>query len=172
MVIEVTGSLVVQDLARKWCLLPYPGHPKGCPNYGVKDICPPNVRMVHDAFDLTFPHWFVIYKFDLAAHALEMGRRHPEWSDRQCRCCLYWQGTVRHNLMEEASAFAATVERSGITLCPEAMGVNVFRTCHRHRVMIRKNPRDIVYKVALVGRKRTSAVNDARLDSVQVSLPL
>ncbi len=37
------------------------------------------------------------------------------------------------------------------TLCPEAMGVNVFRTLHAHGVPIRKNPLDTVYKVAMIG---------------------
>jgi hypothetical protein len=27
--------------AGKLCRLPYPNHPKGCPNYGKRALCPP-----------------------------------------------------------------------------------------------------------------------------------
>lgn len=152
MIIEVTGTLARQHQTREWCRLPYPGHPDGCPNYNHSVLCPPRVATVDEVFDLSKPHWFVIVSFDMAAHVKTMSEKHPKWSDRQLRCCLYWQNTVRKNLGIEILGFMATKSGGTIaTMIPEAMGVNVFRTCHRHGLMLRKDPKEIVYKIALVG---------------------
>lgn len=153
MIIEVTGSLVIQEAAREWCKLPYPDHPKGCPAYGRK-TCPPKVGLVQDLFDLSRKHWFIIVPFDIAAHAAGMKERHPQWSDRMCRNCLYWQGGVRKELRAQARRVVGEKPGTISTDCPEAMGVNVFRTCHRHGIMMRKNPQHMVHKVALVGYGR------------------
>ncbi len=151
MIIEATGSLVINMKARDWCLLPYPGHPKGCPNYGKKAICPPLIKTIDRVFDLRGPYWFVIEKFDLAAHAERMKEKNPEWSDRQCRCVLYWQGGVKKRLRERTKF--EMVGRLGTisTDCPEAMGVNVILTLRRLGIPIKTKPDQIVYKVALIG---------------------
>ncbi|KKK81159.1 hypothetical protein LCGC14_2816310, partial [marine sediment metagenome] len=33
-ILEVTNDLIIDHRAREWCKLPYPNHPRGCPNYG------------------------------------------------------------------------------------------------------------------------------------------
>lgn len=153
MVINVSSILVIQEAVRKWCLFPYSDHKYGCPNYGKKPTCPPLVKRVDTVFDLNKPHWFVVCKFDLEHFARKMQLLHPSWSDRQCRCCLYWQGRVRKSLETEVKMFTSRSlnGKTQWTNCPEAMGVNVFRTCHRMGIMIKKNPKDFVYKVAMVG---------------------
>ena len=35
----------------RWCMLPYPNHPKGCPNHGQKSHCPPFAPIAYDFFD-------------------------------------------------------------------------------------------------------------------------
>ena len=152
-VINITRTMVIDKRTRSWCRLPYPGHPDGCPNYGDPGHihCPPTVGHVGDFIDIARPHWFVVLSFNLAAHAAGLKKKHPNWSDRQCRCCLYWQGTVRKQLGIDTIAFMIDKPGTVSTMIPEAMGVNVFRTCHRHGIMLRKNPQNIVYKVALVG---------------------
>ncbi len=79
-----------------------------------------------------------------------MKEKHPEWSDRQARCCLYWQGSVRKQLREETKKFA---DKNGMvyTLIPEAMGVNVIATARKLGVPIKAKPDDMIYKIALVG---------------------
>lgn len=161
MIIDITGNLVIDKKTRDWCKLPYPGHPKGCPNYNKKDTCPPIVPLVTDKFDLSQQHWIAVTKFNLKEHASALKEKHPDWSDKQCRCCLYWQNTVRKELrgfvnefikeMNFISNFSANIGELDSTLIPEAMGVNIFRTCHRVGIKIKKNPSDIVYKVALIG---------------------
>jgi len=46
--------------AGEWCRIPYPGHPKGCPNCdSVRVTCPPNAPKVSDVYDLSKPVYFV-----------------------------------------------------------------------------------------------------------------
>ncbi|KKN09200.1 hypothetical protein LCGC14_1048950 [marine sediment metagenome] len=150
-VVEVTGKLRVDMEARRWCLLPYPGHSKGCPNFGKRRTCPPMVPEVGHLFDLSGRMWFVFMPFDLGAQAAKMRGRHPEWSERQARNCLYWQGTVNKALRMYATFFASRQPGSIVTYCPEAMGVHVFDTAEAVGVPLERVPMRLVRKVAMVG---------------------
>jgi len=154
MIVDVTDSLVIQRQTRDWCRLPYPGHPNGCPNYDRSEQCPTKIPLVSEIFDLSQPLHFIITTFDLRAHMCKMARKHPDWSTRQQKCCLYWQNAVRKTLTELCNQFINGRPNKMYTLIPEAMGVNVFRTAHRHKIMIRKDAYPIVYKVALVGTRK------------------
>ena len=157
MIIDITGTMAIDYNVRDWCRFPYPDHPKGCPNWNKKDICPPKVKHVPDVFDLSKQHWFIIIEFDLGAHVQRMAKLHDEWSERQCRCLLYWQKGVIKKLEEYCLQYIRFHAQMIYTLCPEGMGINVFRTAHRHGIMIRKNPKKTIHKVALIG---TSNEND------------
>jgi len=154
MIVDVTNKLIIDPRAHSrvngepaWCELPYPGHKKGCPNYGKG--CP--LPKVDVYFDLTMPHWFAIHRFDLKAHVERMRDKHPEWSDRQCRCVLYWQNGVRKSLNIECSDFI--LQHRGLVYhkIPEAMGVNVILTMKIIDQQIIIKPIDEVCKVALIG---------------------
>lgn len=122
--------MIHSKAVRTWCKLPYPGHKHGCPMYGKKDGCPPNVPYVTEVLDLDKPVWFVYSEFDLSAHVGNMRAKHPLWSERQLRCCLYWQRKSRNQLLHrvcEAKGFY--VNANFYTLIPEALGINVYRTC-------------------------------------------
>jgi hypothetical protein len=151
MLLDITGKLVINIRAREWCRLPYPGHPAGCPNYGISEQCPPKVPIVSKVFDLSKPHWFAVERFDLSAHSARMAAEHPGWSERQCRCCLYWQNGVRKGLRQKCEAFVAGRPGITFTLIPEAMGVNVFLTARKMDVRINRLAFPVVHKVALVG---------------------
>lgn len=121
-------KLVLTPSAGEWCRLPYPGHPKGCPNYGETDRCPPLAPHVTEVFDLEKPLYFVHSEFDLEAHAARMKEKHPNWSERQCRCVLYWQGTSRKQMKERVELARWNLRTTNDTACPEGLGVNVFAT--------------------------------------------
>lgn len=121
--------LVVSDHVGRWCQLPYPNHPKGCPNFWeAKEECPPKAPSVDEYFDLSRALYFVHSEFDLNAHADMMKQRHPHWSDRQCRCVLYWQSRSRKQLKQRTSKAASLLGTDAMTMIPEAMGVNVYVT--------------------------------------------
>lgn len=125
-----------------WCCLPYPNHPRGCPKF---PDCPKQVFDFKDYSDDMV--WFaVIEEFDLKEHAIKMKKKHPKWSDRQCRCVLYWQSKVRKKLMDRCKEIGGEIIRD-----PEAAGVNLFATMSKYGLFLKANP-DYVYKIAFVGK--------------------
>ena len=148
-------SLVVDRNVRGLCQQPYPGHPRGCPNYGKRPTCPPAAPWIGDFLRLDLPHWLVWTRFDLAAHVQRMRDRHPAWSERQLRCCLYWQAAQR-KLLKGAVALVTGVTRlDGYryvhSLCPEGMGVNVTASMERVGIVLEWPPERTAYQVAVVG---------------------
>lgn len=140
------------------CKRPYYNHPKGCPNYNKKDGCPPNSQLYNEVYDLSKPVYAIINRFDLASHVGRMRTLHPEWSDRQLYCVLYWQGTARKQLQVHIDKFLANVHsgfgKIGIETCPEAMGVNVIKTMRQVGVQLKFPVTDMCIHVALAGVKR------------------
>ena len=151
-IVEVTNQLIIDYRARTWCTLPYYGHPKGCPNYNKSPKCPPQVERVEDYFDLSQKHWFAIVDFDLGAHKQKMKKLHPNWTEHQLKCVLYWQGSVRKRLKElcESFLFDGVVYNT----IPEAMGVHVINTMQKLGFDIQRQVTKKVYKVALIGYKK------------------
>jgi len=142
------------------CRLPYPNHPKGCPNYGKKDLCPPRCPKLEAAFRMDQPFHLVWMRFDIGSHARRMKALHPEWSERQCYCCLYWQGTVRSRLRDLEDCFLNTLYDDGYyghpecvaTQCAEAMGVNLTETMKLNcDIELEWPPKETVYKISLIG---------------------
>jgi hypothetical protein len=102
------------------------------------------------------PHWLAIVEFDLEAHKQRMFSLHPEWTDRQAGCVLYYQETIRKKLRATVIEFKQSQPGLVDTLVPEAMGVNVIKTIRRLGIPIETKPKTKVLKVALVGHgKRT-----------------
>lgn len=138
----------IHQMARDgtWCRLPYPGHSKGCPNFPK---CPAKRQNIKDLLGY---EWFaVIEEFDLKSHAEKMKDKHPEWTERQCRNLLYWQGGVRKRLNEKA-ARAADPFFDTILDVPEANGVNVFETMEKVGIHIQRTKPDQIVKVMMIGK--------------------
>lgn len=145
---------VVDHSVRGLCVRPYPLHPKGCPNFGKCDRCPPKAPFFEEAFDLALPVFAVVNQFDLAAHVARMAARNPDWSDRQLRCVLYWQGTARKQLQEKIQTALAGLPGYVATWCPEGMGVNVTATMQAIGVPMEWPPVNVAMQVALLGFPR------------------
>lgn len=150
-VMNITGKLVINNNVRLWCKLPYPNHPKGCPNYGNKVGCPPKVCKIDKLFDLNRKHWLAIIKFDLKTHKDRMRLKHPNWSDKQLACCLYWQGKVKKNQRQICKKFMYEHPGTIYNLIPEALGVHVFKTVRPLGIPIERHITNTVYKIALIG---------------------
>jgi predicted metal-binding protein len=169
-IIDITGTICFDDRAREWCKLPYPGHPNGCPNWNKSVNCPPLVANAQENFDFGNKHWFVVIEFNLASHRAKMAKKHPNWSFRQCNCCLYWQNKVRCKLKKKCNDFLSRMPGYSYTLLPEAMGINIFKTVRKHGINIKKNPVDIVYKIALVAKRKESMTNIITTINIQQEL--
>jgi hypothetical protein len=150
LILDISRKIFIDKRTWEWCQLPYPGHPKGCPNYDHKIGCPPNSPFINEVADMNKSFYFAIVVFNLENHVKNMQIRHPSWSYRQLSCCLYWQGGVKRELKETADAATRFYPGTVHILCPEAMGVNVFRTLKFHGMTIETRPKMLVSKVALV----------------------
>ena len=143
-------TVVVDERAREgtWCTLPYPNHPKGCPNFPECCESRPHFN------DYQGFNWVaVVEKFDLKTHAETMKAKHPHWTERQCRNLLYWQNGVRSRLRKKSESMTYPLMGDVLLDIPEANGVNLYATMSKHGLFLKSNP-DIVYKIMLVGKKQ------------------
>lgn len=140
------------------CRMPYPGHPKGCPNYGDPKKaykCPPFVPYITDVLDFNHPMFLVHSEFNLELHASRMKTLHPNWSEVQARCVLYWQNRSRKQLSQRTTMFQTTIKANFVSTVPEGRGVNVYATA-RHAGLKLERIKDITIckHVALIGWKK------------------
>jgi predicted metal-binding protein len=150
------AKIVVDDKVRGLCPRPYPGHPRGCPNYGCKEGCPPEAPRFSEVFDLRHPLYVVWTVFDLWTHVAAMKERHPRWTPRQLRCCLYWQPRARKLLAREIALFRGEGQPGygmSVSVCPEAMGVNVSATMKGAGETLEWPPEQRAYTVAVAGHR-------------------
>ncbi len=144
-------NLCLDTGMRSLCRKPYPGHRKGCPNYGKGQLCPPNRPRVEDVLDIDRPFYAIWGVFDLASHVERMREKHPAWSWRQLVCCLYWQPTARKRLKEEIKRVQQIRKELQIEMIPEAMGINVTRTMSSIGEYLEWPPRTKTYQVVIAG---------------------
>ncbi len=144
-------QLRINMKTRDWCKLPYPDHPKGCPNYGCVLRCPPQAPLIQNFINLNKTLYLIVVEFNFAQHISKMKSLHPNWSDRQARCCLYWQNSVNKELENACTLFKWSHPEMITTRCPEAMGVNVIATAQLAGIPIEVKPTTKVYKIALAG---------------------
>ena len=151
---------IIDESVRRLCKKPYYNHPKGCPNYGKKKGCPPDVPIFDDVYDLSRPIYAIYNRFDFKGHVDRMKEKHPEWSQRQLACCLYWQGSAKKELNTKIKLFhGAILGWTGINYsictCPEAMGVNVTETMRRVGIKLEWPPVNVAYQIAFVAMEKT-----------------
>jgi len=147
---------VVDYSVRGLCTSAYPNHPKGCPNHGKSDRCPPAAPRIEDFMDLGQSVYLIWNRYPFGEHVRRMRVKHPEWSQRQLECCLYWQGTARKQLKSHAAAFALDISDKGLdrlrmTGCPEGMGVNMTATAAQAGIALEWPPRRFAHQLALAG---------------------
>jgi predicted metal-binding protein len=150
--IKPEQMVLLKDSGRL-CRLPYPAHPNGCPNYGKLEDCPPRAPYLFKFFDKNQKFCLVVYEFNMMEHMAKMRLRNPKWSDKQLRNVYYWQNTVRAKL-NQVCRNICNLGFDRFTLKPEAMGLNLFATMRKFGLKLKKNPTDIVYKIALVGHRK------------------
>jgi hypothetical protein len=149
-------GVVIDRGTRLLCAVVYPGHPRGCPKLLT---CPERKGPFYDELFDTSEVWAIWNVFDFGAHVAKMRRVHPDWSQRQLECCLYWQGGARKALREALDEFRwrgwSTDE---VVTVPEAMGVNVTATMAQLGVKLEWPPVTVAHQVALAARRRAHAV--------------
>ena len=140
------------DSPRSFCAREYPGHKKGCPNYGKYSLCPPNAPMFDQIFDMTKDIYLIYYQYDIKSHLQKMKAKHPHWTDRQLRNVLYWQGTAKKYHRGEIKKFLEIYGHLGYEVAtPEALGVDVTATLAKVGIILEWPPMNYSYRVAFAG---------------------
>lgn len=153
-------SPVIDPSVRELCCRPYALHPRGCPNFGKRDTCPPSAPLYSQVYDLARPVWALVNEFDLGAHVEKMRSAHPKWSDLQLRCVLYWQGSARAVQACHIAVVLGLFPGTRAENCPEAMGIDVTKTLSLEGVELEWPPVRIARQVALIGYERAKGAGD------------
>ena len=113
----------IQDL----CTNKYYKHSNGCPNYGIKDGCPPNQPLIDRVLNFEKDLYIIYTQFNVGEFAERMRINHLGWSKhpRQWYNPRIWQPQAR--TLHRADQAEATEEHNltKIVSSPEAHGVNV-----------------------------------------------
>lgn len=151
------STIVFSDKVREYCILPYPRHPKGCPNFGKNPFCPPKSMERRDIIQKYSEFYLVIAVFDMKKYLELMRARHPDWSDIQLRNVLYWQNSVKNKLKSkilDSGIQFNEVFGSGSGFMQsqsmESAGINVFATLQRNKIGFDLKARERVTLVALL----------------------
>ena len=157
---EVTNKIIILNVnpiidysVRGLCTKPYYNHPKGCPNFGKKKGCPPSAELFDKVYDMSQPFYAIIYRFNLRSHTEKLKIKHPDWSDRQLKCCYYWQNTARKQLMIGIKQFLKEHRGLSVEPTPEAMGIDITKTLENSGFKLEWPPEFSVCKVAIAGKK-------------------
>ena len=126
------------------CSRPYAQHPRGCPNVARCSKVPWFLDEYQEV------GYVATLRFDFGTYLDTMRAKHPNWSDRQLRCPLYWQGHARKAMRTFVDA--QHIEGYEPVWIPEAMGVNVTETCKNAGITLEWPPMTKTYVVVLFAR--------------------
>jgi hypothetical protein len=158
-----------------WCRLPYPKHPKGCPNYdgakrGLRGIrpdlrprmireCPPTDITINHVFDLSRPVSIIYNVYEVGKDAEQRRLHNPRlttpggWYNIR-----YWQDRARAELYAEAAKFLDAHPDTIVDLCPETHGVNFTKLMRKIGIKLKwgqwppeHSLDNIVYQICLGG---------------------
>lgn len=155
-------NIIFTEKTRLWCQLPYPNHPKGCPNYDKNILCPPNATYM-DYLVIDYSYFYLVYAlFKLKAQRERMLLLHPNWSERQANCVLYWQTSVKKILKERIQEIISNNQKKKIYVLScgsgfkfrdlnqkkvysmEAVGINVLKTLENAGINYEIKPKNNV----------------------------
>jgi len=144
---------------RSMCIRPYHNHPKGCPNFGKKDGCPPNIPMFDQVYDITKSIYLIINEFNLLEHVNNMKKTHPDWSNYQLYNSRYWQG--KSISVNKKVSYAWLNEHPNLVLTNwvENMGVDLVKTLKTVGI-------DLIFGKNLEIARRISCAGEVLLDSL------
>ena len=154
MIVRIEPSkIIVDSRIQKLCITPYYNHKNGCPNYNKKKGCPPNQPLINDVLDFNKEILLIYTEFDIKSHVEKMKEKHPNWSERQLYCCLYWQPKARKIHKHEIKlAIISETKIVKVVSCPEAHGVSVTETMRNIGVELEWLPKNIARIVSLGGK--------------------
>lgn len=150
------------DLTSNLCTQPYFNHKNGCPNFGVRDDCPPNVKHISEEFEMDSIN-ILLLEFPLNEYFLQRKKIHPDWTNRALINPRHWQNHLRASMNNEWENLKEEYPNYEMIRNPEGQGVNVEETLKL--VGIEMDWSDMgeeeeiisiaqrIYRVALIGKR-------------------
>lgn len=149
MIKKINPKLIVySEKIQKLCLRKSKSFPKGCPNYGKKQGCPPTV-LIDKVLDLNKEIYVIWTNFKIGEFANRIKEKHPDWTEKQCYCCRYWQPGARKIHREELEKYKKQYGFEKIISCPEGNGVQVSGLMARLGIKLEWPPRKITRIISL-----------------------
>jgi hypothetical protein len=97
----------------------------------------------------------------------KMKALHPGWSERQCKCVLYWQAGARkvHKAFAKSVYAGFLTEHEGywMTDSPEAMGTDMTRSLNKSGLLLEWPCRDKTYKISILGKLKEGVWEGAKI---------
>jgi hypothetical protein len=82
MIIEINKNfLEISKTYQCSCLIRSHSFPRGCPNYGRKNGCPPRNLFDQD-YDLKNPLYLISTDFDMTEQSSKIRLMHPNWTEK------------------------------------------------------------------------------------------
>jgi predicted metal-binding protein len=148
--------------------LPYPQHKKGCPNYGKGKLCPPNSPAFTIENLKQYKTLVLMYAdFNFRAYKEKMRASHPDWSEKQLGCCLYWQKPVKILLKNHLETLKDKPDfilgcGSGFVECysMESVGLNVIDMLYKLDIDFEVKPVNKVVLCTMLGYNSEVKINE------------
>lgn len=159
----------VKDL----CSRPYYNHPKGCPNIGkCEQLDVPIFNNLMKQTIYRYYFYLVYVKFDFKRYIELRKQEHQGWSDKQVKCVLYWQNSVKSLLVKYINNL--DLDRSYILGCGSGMKldyqkrvgsmenacINVFSTMRLNGIKMEVKPKNVIYLVCLIMSRNNIKFNN------------
>ena len=152
---QIIKPILLNQKVSELCKKPYYNHPYGCPNFNTRLTYPTLALPLYDIISNSKPIYVIWNIFPFKQHIERMKKMHPDWSNRQLECCLYWQRTARKQLKLEVSKFLEDrtwfLKDIKIIWIPEACSVNITKTMEQIDLILEWPPKIVTYQVALAG---------------------
>lgn len=134
----------------EWCRLKYYEKKEGCPNNCDNSFI----------FDELYkaPYILVGAKCDFKKYLQDMRKQFDSWSERKIRIPYLWQRNIDKRLREKTENIIMKYEAMGIyglnyMVRPEQHGIFVIATMIKLGYEIETKPKDIVWKINLIGKE-------------------
>ena len=121
------GQVIVDRKFQGLCCSPFYGHPRGCPNFGKKEGCPPQKFLENELLDFSRELFVVYTRFNLSHFAEKMWEKHPDWRAHPRQLCnpRQWQPHTRMLHRQDKAEFLELYPSMHVDSSPEARGVNL-----------------------------------------------
>ncbi len=161
------AQIVTHDIstANRLCVQPYYNHKRGCPNFGKKEGCPPNLRHISEEYDMDSIH-ILLLEFPFGEYFAQRKEVHPDWTNRALINPRHWQNHLRACLNREWENIQDDYPEHTFIYNPEGQGVNIVETLRLNGIemewSVSNEDGEIVsvaetlYRVALIGKEKES----------------